>query len=83
MDAREASRTAKAYFEEIHGQYGSVAFQVEAVAPDPEAPGAWIVHCSMYRAINAASRSYYELLIRDDGTIGSVDSLDPSASAAS
>jgi hypothetical protein len=72
MDARQATKTVKDYFSEMHGSHGSVAFRVEAVEyADP----LWEVTCSMFASLEAQQRSHYLVAVRSDGSIDRVELL--------
>jgi hypothetical protein len=80
MDAVEATRIVKKYFEEAHGAYGAIQFLVEGVSPEPD--GRWVVLCSFFRGLAAVERTYYRATVRQDGGIDSVQTVASSTGLA-
>jgi len=73
MDAREATRLVKEYFEETNGPLGTVFFQVQSVEPDEEEDGSWVVRCSFFPGPHAQTRDYFCVRIRPDKTFARVE----------
>lgn len=79
MDAREATRTVKDYFREVHGDHGCIAFQVATVERSEDNEPGWVVNCSFYLSIHDIIQAHYTVRVREDGSIGSVVRLDSGA----
>lgn len=76
MDAREATRLVKEYFEETNGPFGTVLFQVQSVEPGPE-EGSWEVRCSFIPGVHTTSRDHFYVLVRPDKSFARVEKTSP------
>lgn len=72
MDAAEAARKVKAFFEEVNGTFGVIQFRLESVE---QVDADWIVVCSFIPSISANARDRYQVNVGKDGSIGAVKSL--------
>lgn len=76
MDAREATRLVKEYFEEMTGPFGVVLFQVQSVEPGSD-EGSWEVRCSFIPGPHAKDRDHFYVLIRADKSFARVEKTSP------
>ena len=78
MDAHAATKKVKQYFQEMNGEGGSVAFQVESVERDARYEGeTWVVICSFFRSIHAPERTTFSVLVSAASGIEKVTPLTP------
>jgi len=77
MDGRKASRTARDYFYEIHGEQGVIAFRIENVSTEEPVleESRWIIECSFYPSISARERDYYKVKISKTGEVLHVERI--------
>lgn len=75
IDGREATRRAKGYFVEVHGEYGVIGFKILEVKHD-EQQGEWLVRCTFYPA-GAFAELQYEVRVSDSGDILGVSKIEP------
>jgi len=74
-DGRIASLKVKEYFEELHGTYGVLNFNVEDVEYD-EKSKVWYVVCNFYPNLFAAYKLRYKVTIDNKGRIFNVQQLE-------
>lgn len=78
LGGKEASRIAREYFTEIHGEFNVWNFQVESVTREKQN---WKIRCSFAATTTGgAPRSTYEVEVKEDSTIGRVSRIDTSNS---
>ncbi|MEM2971767.1 MAG: hypothetical protein QW270_05020 [Candidatus Bathyarchaeia archaeon] len=76
LDGREASLRVKKYFEEVHGVFRVVAFDVEDVSYD-ENEQAWTIVCNFFDGLLAAYKIRYKVKVdAKDGRILDVKQLE-------
>lgn len=65
IDAAEATRIVRGYFEEQSGPLGVLFFRVESVTPNTE-EGVYKVRCSFYPTPGSSKLSRYEVRVNID-----------------
>ncbi len=78
IDGKEASRIARDYLVDIHGNFFVWDFQVESATPEEEK---WKVRCSYTSSLSAGAPRYtYEIEVNKDGTVSRVQRINPADS---
>lgn len=77
MDGRKASRVARDYFYEMHGEQGVVAFRIENVSTEEPLleESVWVIECSFYPSLLARERDYYKVKVSRVGEVLRVEKI--------
>lgn len=76
LDGREVSLKVKKYFEEVHGVFRVIAFDVENASYD-ENEQAWTIMCNFFDGLVAAYKMRYKVKVdAKDGKILDVKQLE-------
>ena len=74
IDAREATKNVRQYFEENYGAMGVLLFEIDKTEYN-KTDKSWTITCNFFRTFASTIKSYYTVIVNSNGSLGSVNKI--------